>query len=64
MTADYHFDVDMNVPEPVPPPATHPGPHAAGISSDGLPQAPGSVVPGFDPATETWPGPDAGDGQQ
>jgi hypothetical protein len=64
MTTDYQFDVDMNAREPLPPPATHPGPQAAGASSDGLPQEPGSVVPGADPATEAWQQPDAGDGQQ
>jgi len=64
MAADYQFDVDMNAPEPVPPPAKHPGPQAAGGSSDDLPQAPDSVVPGADPAAETWPEPDAGGEQQ
>jgi len=64
MAADYQFDVDMNAPEPVPPPAKHPGPQAAGGSSDDLPQAPDSVVPGADPAAETWQEPDAGGEQQ
>jgi hypothetical protein len=60
---DYQFDVGINAPEPVPPPATYPAPQPTGISSDGVPQESGSVPPGYDPAAETWPQP-GGDEQQ